>query len=126
MINIIIGIFLVAAATFYAALLGGDVFALIDLNSMIIVLGLTLIGTISSSIGSRTQIIFRNFGNFSIMAGWVGLLIGLILILNNINLSDLDKLGSALAVAILPPFYGYLFKFCSMIGEFYFDKDRTR
>ena len=123
MINIIIGIFLVAAVNFYAALLGGDVFALIDLNSMIIVLGLTLIGTISSSIGSRTQIIFRNFGNFSIMAGWVGLLIGLVLILNNINLSDLDKLGSALAVAILPPFYGYFLKFCSMIGEFYFEKD---
>ena len=123
MINIIIGIFLVAAATFYAALLGGDVFALIDLNSMIIVLGLTLIGTISSSIGSRTQIIFRNFGNFSIMAGWVGLLIGLILILNNINLSDLEKLGSALAVAILPPFYGYILKFCSMICEFYFEKE---
>ena len=123
MINIVIGIFLVAAATFYDALLGGDVFALIDLNSMVIVLGLTLIGTISSSIGSRTQIIFRNFGNFSIMAGWVGLLIGLVLILNNINLSDLDKLGSALAVAILPPFYGYFLKFCSVIGEFYFEKD---
>ena len=123
MINIIIGIFLVAAVNFYAALLGGDVFALIDLNSMVIVLGLTLIGTISSSIGSRTQIIFRNFGNFSIMAGWVGLLIGLVLILNNINLSDLDKLGSALAVAILPPFYGYFLKFCSVIGEFYFEKD---
>ena len=122
MINIIIGIFLTVAAVVGIAIFGGDVNAIIDLPSGIVVLGLALIGTISSSIGSTPQAIFRNFGNFSVMAGWIGLFIGLVLILNGINLADLERLGSALAIAVLPVLYGYFFKMCSMMGEYYYER----
>ena len=123
MINIVIGIILAAAAFFGIGVFGGDGNALVDLPSAIVVLGLALIGTISSSIGGKAQTIFRNFGNFSVMAGWIGLFIGLVLILNNINLADLERLSSVLAVAVLPLLYGYFFKFCSLIGEYYYEKN---
>lgn len=122
MINIIIGIFLTAAAVLGIAVFGGDVNAVVDLPSAIVVLGLALIGTISSSIGSESRAVFSNFGNFSVIAGWIGLFIGLVLILNDINLADLERLSSALSVALLPVLYGYFFKICSMMGEYYYEK----
>ncbi len=123
MINVLIGIVLTALAVVGIAILGGDVNAIIDLPSVIVVLGLALIGTISSSIGSKAHAIFRNFGNFSVIAGWIGLFIGIVLILKSINLADLERLSSVLSVAVLPLFYGYFFKMCAMMGEYYYEKN---
>ena len=57
------------------------------------------------------------------MGGWIGLLIGLVLVLRGTDISDISKLSPVLSVAILPPLYGYFFKFCSMVGEYYYTKD---
>ena len=123
MINIVIGVIFVVAAVLGIGVIGGSAFALIDLNSGLVVLGLAIIGTISSSIGSNAQTMFRNFGNFSMMAGWIGLFIGIVLILRDINLLDLERLSPALSVAVLPLLYGYVLKNCSMIGEYYYEKN---
>ncbi len=55
MINIILGILLFAGLVFGIGVMGGNPLALIDLNSLIAVLGISLIGTVSSSIGAKPE-----------------------------------------------------------------------
>ena len=43
--------------------------------------------------------------------GWIGLIIGLIMIGN--HHADADKIGPAISVAFLPIFYGYFIKLIS-------------
>ena len=80
----------------------------IDLPSMLLVLG----GAIGYSLAKGTPKDFlRNFGDGSVYMGWIGLIIGLIMIGN--HYADADKIGPAMSVAFLPLFYGYLIRLIS-------------
>ena len=54
----------------------------------------------------------KNFGQGAVYFGWLGTLVGLIAITGNRFLvwGDVDKMGPALAVAMLTILYGYIIK----------------
>ena|SRR5210317_1859996 len=80
----------------------------IDLPSMLLVLG----GAIGYSLAKgKPRDFLRNFGDGSVYMGWIGLMIGLIMIGN--HYADADKIGPAMSVAFLPLFYGYLIRLIS-------------
>ena len=80
----------------------------IDLPSMLLVLG----GAIGYSLAKGNPRDFlRNFGDGSVYMGWIGLMIGLIMIGN--HYADAEKIGPAMSVAFLPLFYGYLIRLIS-------------
>ena len=54
----------------------------------------------------------KNFGQGAVYFGWLGTLIGLVAITGNRFMvwGDVEKMGPALAVAMLTIFYGYIIK----------------
>ena len=87
-----------------------------DIHSILFVLG----GASGYSFlkSSRNDWI-KNLGNGAVYFGWFGTLIGLIAIAGNrfVGWGDMENLGSALAVAMLTIFYGYLLKLITMAFE---------
>ena len=61
----------------------------------------------------------KDIGNGAVYFGWLGTLIGLITIAGNRFdvWGDMNKMGPALAVAMLTIFYGYLLKLITMAFE---------
>ena len=85
----------------------------IDLYSIIIVVG----GAVGYSlIKNNKKEYINNFGKGAVFFGWLGLLIGLIALTGGKynNWGDIDKMGKALAVLLLPVFYGYIIKLITM------------
>ena len=87
-----------------------------DINSILFVLGGA---TGYSFLTSSMKDWIKNFGNGAVYFGWLGTLIGLIAIAGNRFdvWGDIDKMGPALAVAMLTIFYGYLLKLITMAFE---------
>ena len=87
-----------------------------DINSILFVLGGA---TGYSFLTSSMKDWIKNFGNGAVYFGWLGTLIGLITIAGNRFdvWGDMDKMGPALAVAMLTIFYGYLLKLITMAFE---------
>ena len=87
-----------------------------DVHSILFVLGGA---TGYSLIKSGDKDWFKNIGDGGVYFGWLGTLIGLIAIAGNRNdvWGDIDKMGSALAVAMLTIFYGYLLKLVTITFE---------
>ena len=54
----------------------------------------------------------KNFGQGAVYFGWLGTLVGLIAITGNRFMvwGDIEKMGQALAVAMLTILYGYIIK----------------
>ena len=87
-----------------------------DFHSLLFVLGgATGYSLIKSKKGNWT----KNIGDGGVYFGWLGTLIGLISIAGNRFdvWGDVDKMGPALAVAMLTIFYGYLLKLLAMTFE---------
>ena len=85
----------------------------IDLYSLIIV----IVGAIGYSfIENNKKEYINNIGKGAVFFGWLGLLIGLIALTGGKynNWGDIDKMGKALAVLLLPVFYGYIIKLTTM------------
>ena len=62
----------------------------------------------------------RNFGDGAVYFGWLGLLVGLVAIAGNAfgAWGSVEKMGPALAVSMLPLFYGYKFRLtCIAVGK---------
>ena len=77
----------------------------LDLSSLLIVLGGALGYVLAKG---KSKHFIRNFGDGSVYMGWIGLIIGFIMIGN--HHSEADKIGPAISVAFLPIFYGYFIK----------------
>ena len=87
-----------------------------DIHSILFVLG----GASGYSfLKSRRNDWIKNLGNGAVYFGWLGTLIGLIAIAGNRFdvWGDIDKMGPALAVAMLTIFYGYLLKLITIAFE---------
>ena len=81
----------------------------IDINAALFVLG----GAIGFLVFKKDPFNrITNFGQGAVYFGWLGTLIGLIAITGNRFMvwGDVEKMGPALAVAMLPIFYGYVVK----------------
>ena len=81
----------------------------IDINAALFVLG-GATGFLVFKKDSSNHI--KNFGQGAVYFGWLGTLIGLIAITGNRLMvwGDMEKMGPALAVAMLTIFYGYTIK----------------
>ena len=111
----LVGLFIVIFIIFGAvSIVGFQLFN--DIHSILFVLG----GATGYSFfkSSRNDWI-KNLGNGAVYFGWLGTIIGLIAIAGNRFdvWGDMDKIGSALAVAMLTIFYGYLLKLITMAFE---------
>ena len=114
-IHKLVGLFIVIFIIFGAVSIAG--FQLFnDIHSILFVLG----GASGYSFlkSSRSDWI-KSLGNGAVYFGWLGTLIGLISIAGNRFdvWGDMDKMGPALAVAMLTIFYGYLLKLITMAFE---------
>ena len=81
----------------------------IDINAALFVLG-GATGFLVFKKGSGDHI--KNFGQGAVYFGWLGTLIGLIAVTGNRFMvwGNVEKMGPALAVAMLTIFYGYTIK----------------
>ena len=81
----------------------------IDINSALFVLG-GATGFLVFKKSSGDHII--NFGRGAVYFGWLGALVGIIAITGNRFMvwGDVERMGPALAVAMLPILYGYTIK----------------
>jgi flagellar motor component MotA len=85
----------------------------VDLYSLIIVIG----GAVGFSlIKNNKKEYIINFGRGAVFFGWLGLLIGLIALTGGKynNWGNIDKMGKAITVMLLPVFYGYIIKLVTM------------
>lgn len=58
----------------------------------------------------KSDAILNAFSEGTVLSGWIGALLGAVLIGININTQDLDALGPAIALMLLPVLYGYIVK----------------
>jgi flagellar motor component MotA len=111
----IVGLLIVICIIFGAlVVVGPELFN--DIHSLLFVLGGA---TGYSLIKSKKGNWVKDIGDGGVYFGWLGTLIGLISIAGNRFdvWGDVDKMGPALAVAMLTIFYGYLLKLLAMTFE---------
>ncbi len=77
----------------------------IDLPSMLLVVGGSLGYVLAKG---KSNDFIKNFGDGSVYMGWIGLMIGVVLIGNHYR--NTENLWPAFSVAFLPIFYGYFIK----------------
>ena len=85
-----------------------DLNKFIDLPSMLLVIGGSL-GYVLAKGKSRHFI--KNFGDGSVYMGWIGLMIGIVMIGN--HHVNTENMWSAFSIAFLPILYGYFIKLIS-------------
>ena len=107
------GIAICLAIIFVAvAQVGTDLYN--DFMSMTFVLG----GAVGFALlKNETSEMPRNFGDGAVYFGWLGLLVGLVAIAGNAfgAWGSVEKMGPALAVSMLPLFYGYTVRLICMV-----------
>ena len=95
----------------FAATRGGNPAAFIDLPSLIFVAASSFFASLAMSKGKFDERTISLTGDAAVIIGWLGFLIGLVLMARGLNnlLAD-QMLGSAFSVAFLTVFYGYFIK----------------
>ena len=101
----------VIGAIIFAATTGGNPAAFIDLPSLIFVAASSFFASLAMSKGKFDERTISLTGDAAVIIGWLGFLIGLVLMARDLNnlLAD-QMLGSAFSVAFLTVFYGYFIK----------------
>jgi len=82
----------------------------IDLMALIFVLGIGIGHSMSARANDSA---ITRFGDGCVRAGWLGLLVGLVVMTSTLE-PTLDAMLPAIAVALLTPLYGYFFKILAM------------
>ena len=96
---------LIAVAMDTAA--GLDAFA--DISSAVFVVGGGLAYALARrGIEHNLPLALTNFGTGAVCFGWLGFLIGIVAILQNVD--DVSKMGPAIAIALSTILYGYILK----------------
>ena len=111
---LIVGTVGVVGLIFYAAITGGGLSPFLDLPSFAIVAGGAFFATLAMSRGKFNQETVSFFGNSALMLGWIGLLIGIVLMLGSTDLSTAEGIntffGKASPIALLTVLYGLIVK----------------
>ena len=104
----------VVGLIFYAAIIGGGLGPFLDLPAFAIVAGGAFFATLAMSRGRFNQETVSFFGNAALTLGWIGLLIGIVLMLGSTDLSTAEGIntffGKASPVALLTVLYGLIVK----------------
>ena len=111
--NKYLGVVIIIVIVVVAAIHGGGISPFIDTMALIFVLGIGIGHALGAKNGENK---ITRFGDGSIRGGWLGLLVGLVLIAGTDGAAQMDftMMMPAMAVALLTPFYGYFFKVISM------------
>ena len=108
-----IGVLIILGTITGAFMSAGALAPAIDLMALVVVVAVG-VGHVFGAKGGENRI--TRFGDGCVRGGWLGLLIGVIVILN-VNAEaqmDFTMIIPAMAVAWLTPLYGYFFKLISM------------
>jgi uncharacterized membrane protein len=108
-----LGIVIIVGIFFGALEMGGGLDKAIDLMSLIFVIGVAVGHALGAKDGENK---ITRFGDGCVRGGWLGFLVGVSLIAGS-DIAAAMEFGSlmpAMAVALLPPLYGYFFKIITM------------
>ena len=108
MFNLYLGVILFIGLIAGTILSVDSIGIFMDMPSIIIVVLGALIYSFSA--GGDTIDRLDNFGFGAVRMGWIGFIIGIVLMANRKMILDLELFSSAFAVAMLPIFYGYFFQ----------------
>ena len=108
MFNLYLGVILFIGLIAGTILSVDSIGIFMDMPSIIIV----VLGALIYSFSAGGDAIDRldNFGFGAVRMGWIGFIIGIVLMSNRKMILDLELFSSAFAVAMLPIFYGYFFQ----------------
>ena len=108
MFNLILGIILFIGLISGTILSVDSIGIFMDMPSLMIV----ILGALIYAFSAGGDAIDRldNFGFGAVRMGWIGFIIGIVLMANRKMILDLELFSSAFAVAMLPIFYGYFFQ----------------
>ena len=122
MFSLFIGIFCIIGLVIGTILSVSDFGVFFDAPAF----GIVLVGAFLYSIASGGEITDRieNFGIGAVRFGWLGFLIGIIIMSASNIIISLDNIGPALAVALLTPFYGYFIKILTNVIVYRMDYNK--
>ena len=100
----IIGVIIIIGMVF-GAVSTIDYKKFIDLPSLLLVVGGSLGYVLAKGKSSN---FIKNFGDGSVYMGWIGLMIGIVVIGN--HHANTENMGPAFSIAFLPILYGYFIK----------------
>ena len=88
--------------------------------------GIVIVGAFLYCIAAGGDAVDRieNFGIGAVRFGWLGFLIGIIIMSASNIIISLDNIGPALAVALLTPFYGYFIKILTNVIVYRMDYNK--
>ena len=88
--------------------------------------GIVIVGAFLYCIAAGGEAADRieNFGIGAVRFGWLGFLIGIIIMSSSNTIISLDNIGPALAVALLTPFYGYFIKILTNVIVYRMDYNK--
>ena len=108
-----VGIALIVVVVVGAFNAAGDIGPAIDLLAFLFVLGIAIGHMLGSKDGDNRV---TRFGDGAVRGGWLGFLVGIIMIASSPAATQMDfaAIMPAMAVAALTPLYGYFLKLISM------------
>lgn len=108
-----VGLVLIVAVVSGAFNAAGDIGSAIDLLSLVFVLGIAIGHMLGAKDGDNRV---TRFGDGAIRGGWLGFLVGIIMIASSTSAAQMDfsTIMPAFAIAALTPLYGYFLKLVSI------------
>ncbi len=108
-----IGLVLIVVVVVGAFNAAGDIGPAIDLLAFLFVLGIAIGHMLGTKDGDNRVI---RFGDGAVRGGWLGFLVGVVMIASSPSAAQMDfsAIMPAIAVATLTPLYGYFLKLVSM------------
>ena len=108
-----VGLVLIVVVVVGAFNAAGDIGPAIDLLAFLFVIGIAIGHMLGSKDGDDRV---TRFGDGAVRGGWLGFLVGIIMIASSPSAAQMDfsAIMPALAVAALTPLYGYFLKLISM------------
>ena len=108
-----VGLLIIVVVIVGAFNAAGDIGPAIDLLALLFVIGIAIGHMLGSKDGDNR---ITRFGDGAVRGGWLGFLVGVIMIASSPSAAQMDfsAMMPALAVAALTPLYGYFLKIISM------------
>ena len=108
-----VGLLLIVVVVVGAFNAAGDIGPAIDLLAFLFVIGIAVGHMLGSKDGDNRV---TRFGDGAVRGGWLGFLVGIIMIASSPSAAQMDfsAMMPALAVAALTPLYGYFLKIITM------------
>ena len=93
----------------FAIVTGGNIELTFNLPAAITVIGLAVLSTIGAKAANPQIKLIRYFGKSAIRSGWIGFIIGLVMVMGMINQDTIlmEFLPKGLSICLLTVLYGY-------------------